>query len=72
MRRIIAKHPDTSGRIKGIIQAYSEQGIMGICDGPLQVEPPTCPPPFLCGKSDVDQPGPHDGRACRLFLHQPR
>ena len=45
MRRIIAKHPDTSDRIKGTIQAYSDQRIMDICDGPLQVEPPTCPLP---------------------------
>ena len=51
MRRIIAKRPDTINRVKGIIQAYSDQGIMGICDGPLQVEPPTCPPPTYGGRA---------------------
>ena len=48
-RRIIAKHPDTRDRTTGLIQAYAEQGIMGICAGPLEVEPPTCPPTYLWG-----------------------
>ena len=47
MRRIIAKHSWTGAKISHILQLYEQQAIMGICNGPLQEEPPTCPPHLL-------------------------
>ena len=44
MRRIIAKHPWAEDKVCNILRLYEQQGIMGICSGPLQDEPPTCPP----------------------------
>ena len=50
LRRIIAKHPWSEAKVKSILQLFEEQGIIGVCGGPLQEEPPVCPPPSYRGR----------------------
>ena len=69
MRRITAKHPDTRDRTSGLIQAYVGQGIMGTCTGPLEVEPPTCPPPTYGGRGPWTSQARSMGGPCGPFLH---
>ena len=70
MRRIIAKHPWAEDKVRNILHLYEQQAMMGICSGPLQEEPPTCPPliwrPIL-----VDFPGQIHGRTSGAPLHIP-
>ena len=70
MRRIIAKHPWAEGKVKSILQQYEQQAVMGICSGPLQDEPPTCPP-LIWRPIFMDYPGPIHGRTSGALLHLP-
>ena len=57
MRRIIAKHPWAEDKVCNILHLYEQQGIVGVCSGPLQDEPLTCPSPLLWRPIILDYSG---------------